>query len=445
MKLDWEKIENEAVGILQDLLRMDTTNPPGNEYLAANYIKELLEKEGLKPVIVEKEPGRSNLVVRLPGRGTGSSLMLDSHLDVVRAEAKEWRVPPFSGEIRDGFIWGRGALDMKAMTAMSLAVLLIATRNKIPLKGDLVFTATADEEDGANLGAFYLIDEQPDLIRADYALGEVGGMSLTHNGRRIYPVQVAEKGICWLKLTVTGQGGHGSLPRRDAVPERVQKVLKILTDLRFPIDPHPAVREFLEAMAKASPAANAAVLRLIKQGKGASFLLDTVVPKDISQSLRALLSHTCQPTVVECGRKINVVPSEATLFADCRMLPGTSAEQMLKMVADKVGGLAEVELQKGQRGHAISPDNPLFKQIVKTMSIMDPGGVVSPYLMSGFTNGGAYSRMGIKYMGFTPLLLPPAPKFFSMFHAADERVPVDGFKWGVRTLYEVVKGFLFER
>jgi len=445
LAIDWEKTENEAVEILRTLVSIDTSNPPGNESAAVGYIKGLLEQEGLKPVVVEQHPGRSNMVVRIEGAGRGPSLMLDSHLDVVGADPAEWKVPPFSAEIRDGFIWGRGTLDMKAMTAMSMAVVLAVARNSIPLAGDLVLTAAADEEDGAGKGAFFLVNEHPELIKADYALGEVGGMNFNVNGKRIYPVQVAEKGLCWLRLAVSGKGGHGSVPRKNSVPQKVARLLKILSDTRFPIAPHSAARAFLETMAQASPGFSRVVLKLIRGGKGSSFLLDHIVPDDRAASLRALLSHTCQASVVECGDKINVIPSSGAVLVDCRILPGTSPEEMKRMIERRVGNLAEVELMKGHRGHATSPDNPLFRQIEKTMSVMDPGGIVTPYLMPGFTNGGAYSRLGIKYMGFTPIMMPPTLDFSNMFHAPDERCPVDGFKWGVRTLYEVVAGFVFEK
>lgn len=440
--IDWEKTESFAVELLQKLVSFDTTNPPGNEAPAIAIVRELLEQQGLRPTVVSMVENRPNLVVRIPGSGRGPSLMLDSHIDVVPADPEEWTVHPFSGHIRDGCIWGRGTLDMKHMTAMSLTVLLTILRQRSRLAGDLVVTVTSDEEDGAGKGAFFLADKHPELVSTDYALGEVGGMNHTINGRRLYPVQVAEKGLCWLRICVVGDSGHGSMPRTDSVPYKIARILARLERLRFPIAPHPAAKAFLEAMADLSGTANGVVLRLVKRGRGASFLIDRLVPGDKAPSLRAVLSHTCQPTTIRCGGKINVIPSQGEILVDCRMLPGMSPEQMKQSVEQEVGDLARVEFIMGHRGHATSMDNPLYHQIVKTISVMDPGAVVSPYLMPGFTNGGAYSALGVKYMGFTPVMIPPTMNPTALFHAPDERIPVDGFKWGVRTLYETVTEFL---
>ena len=439
---DWPKIQDEAFSVFRKLITCDTSNPPGNEGLAVHYVRELLEAEGLQPVLVEDKPGRPNLVLRFPGTGKGPSLMLDSHADVVPVTGQEWSVPPFSAQVKDGCVWGRGAVDMKHMTAMSVAVALTVSRYKVPLKGDLVVTVTADEECGSRHGAFFLVEKHPDLIRTDYALGEVGGMNIFVGDKRIYPVQVAEKGIAWLKLTIKGKGGHGSVPRKGAVPEKLTRLLQELSRISFPIRPHPAVRAFLGHLADASGFPNSVVLKLIKGGKGASLLLDKLVPEERSAPIRAMLSHTMQPTVVECGTKTNVVPSSAEVRLDCRVLPGTSPDQFAEEMAHRLHGLAEVSLESGLRGHAISFDNPLFETIGRVVSRMDPGAVVSPYLTPGFTNGGAYSALGIKYMGFTPVMFPPTLEFNSLFHAADERCPVDGFKWGVRTLYDIVADFV---
>ena len=440
---DWDAIQDEAVGFLRDLLRLDTTNPPGNEGPAIAYIQNKLVAAGLQPTIVEGAPGRPSLVVRLPGQGRGPSLLLDSHVDVVPARGEAWTLPPFAGEDRDGNIYGRGALDMKHMTAMSLSVLLSLARNSVPLRGDLVMTAVADEEGGADLGAFYLVKEHPELVTTDYALGEVGVMNMTIQGRRLYPIQVAEKGLCWLKLTVRGEGGHGSMPRHGRSAARnISRLVQILDDLRFPIAPHPAAAGFLEAMASLSSTSQAAALRLVARGIGARTIIDKLVPAAKRPALEAMLSHTCQPTVVEAGSKINVLPTTGTVLADCRTLPGMAPEEMLAAVKKAVGGLATVELVNGHRGHATPQNNPLYQQIVATMARMDPDGVVAPYLMPGFTNGSAYAQLGTRYMGFTPVMLPATIDFASLFHAADERIPIAGFRWGVRTLHDVVTGFL---
>ena len=440
--MDWKQIENEALVVFRKLLSIDTTNPPGNEKPAIDYVRSLLEAQGLTPTVVGAQPDRPNLVARIPGRGNGPSLMLDSHVDVVPATEQKWTVPPFAAEVRDGWVWGRGAVDMKHMTALSVSVMLNVLRTGFKPAGDLVLSVTADEETGARLGAFYLVEKHPELVRVDYALGEVGGMNVTMNGQRIFPVQVAEKGICWLKLTVEGEAGHGSVKRKNTVPQKVGEVLKRLSSLSFPFDPHPAAAAFIRTLADCSSFPNSRVLKMLASGTASGLLLDRLVPDQIGAPLRAMLSHTAQPTLIQCGTKVNIVPAQGTIMMDCRMLPGTAPEQMRDAVARHLGKLADVEMIQGMRGSAVPMDNPLFKTISQVVSEMDPGSRTCPYLMPGFTNGGAYTRLGIKYMGFTPILLPPTVEFSALFHAADERCPVDGFKWGVRTLWEIVTRFL---
>lgn len=440
--LNWDEIQNESLEFLRKLVAFNTSNPPGGESEAVSWIDELLRREGLEPVVVSAAPGRDNLVVRLKGRGRSPSLLLDSHIDVVGTNPDEWKVPPFSGEIRDGFVWGRGTLDMKHMTAMSLSVVLTIVRNRLPLAGDLVLAVTADEENGAQLGAFYLAQHHPDLIRTDYALGEVGGISLTVGNRRIFPIQVAEKGICWLRITVEGEGGHGSIPRRSGTLRKVARVLDLLHSLRFPIAPHPAARAFIATLADESGGAAKIILNLVKGGKCARPLLASVVPGSKAPALLAMLSHTCQPTVVSCGDRVNVSPSSAEILADCRLLPGSAPEEMQALIQRRLAGLARVEMVAGHRGHAITHNNPLYRHIANTVSSMDPGAVTTPYLMPGFTNGAAYASLGTMYMGFTPVLMPPTLDYNTLFHAPNERIPVDGFKWGVRTLFETAYGFL---
>jgi len=439
--IDWERVEAEAVSFLRQLIRIDTTNPPGNESEAVDYAASILKAEGLTPAVVDAAPGRSNLVARLKGSGSGPSLLLDAHLDVVSAREGKWTVPPFSGDSRDGCIWGRGALDMKHMAAMSLAVFLTIHRQKVPLRGDLVLALTADEEAGAAAGAEFLVRSHPDLVRADYALGEVGGMTLHVRGHRVYPVQVAERGVCGIRLRFLGAAGHGSMPRKGAVPEKMRLALEAVSTLRFPARPHPAAREFLKTMAALSPGPERLVLSLLAAGRGASVLLDTLVPGSKSGPLKAMLCNTIQPTVVRCGDTPNVVPGEGEILLDGRILPGVAPEEMLHAVEKKVAGLADVAMVAGRRGTAIPADNPLMAVIRSVVQEMDPGAHVSPWLTPGFTNGAFYSSMGIKYLGFTPVMIPPTIEFASLFHAPDERIPEEGFKWGVQTLYKIVERF----
>ncbi len=444
---DWKRLEEEALSLFVRLLRADTRNPPGNESRAVALVREELEKCGLEPRVLEKVPGRSNLVLRLPGVGTGPSLLLDSHVDVVGVREEEWTVPPFAGQTRDGCIWGRGALDMKHMTAMSTATVIALHRLGVRLTGDLVLAVTADEEDGGGAGVQFLCQEHKDLVRADYALGEVGGFSIQVGSQRLYPVQVGEKGACRVTVELAGVGGHGSVPNPDSVPLVLGKILERLSRLRFPIVPHPAARAFLDSLAQASPLPQKLALKCLGSGILSSFLLDHVVPVDRRHRLRATLSNTCQPTMVEAGERSNVIPTRGTIELDCRILPGVDPREMAAEVQKTIGTLGKATLRMGWRGHAAPLENPLLEQIRRTIQVMDPGAVVTPYLMPAFTNGGIYRATGVvgNYMGFTPVLMPPSLDYLSLFHAPDERCPVQGFCWGVRTLFEVVRSFLEAR
>ena len=437
--IHWGAAGDEALHNLVTLLRMDTTNPPGNELAAVRWAAGLLEAEGLEPVVLESAPGRGNLVCRLKGTGRKGALLLDAHVDVVPTEGQEWTRPPFEGKITDGFVWGRGALDMKHMAAMSLQVMLLAKRHRLPLEGDLVLVLTADEEAGGELGARWLAREHPELLEAEYALGEVGGMTLHVKDTRLYPVMVAEKGLLWLRLRVRGDGGHGSIPRRGGATERAADLVRLLARKRFPIEPNEAVRRFLDAMGDAMGLPSKMVLKLIQvPGIGHGILRNVVRDPRRASTLAALLSHTVNPTVMRGGANVNVVPSEVEIKVDCRLLPGTVPERFLERIQALVGPDVELEVLQRHMGTSVSMDNPLYHCIESVVAAHEPGAKVVPFMISGFTNGHAYLPLGIKYMGFTPAVLPPGMDFNELFHAPDERIPVDGFKWGVRVLYEVV-------
>ena len=438
-EINWAAAGDEALRNLISLLRIDTTNPPGNELEAMRWVAGILEAEGLEPVILESAPGRGNLVCRLKGAGRRGALVLDAHLDVVPVEGQEWTRPPFEGKVTDGFVWGRGALDMKHMAAMSIQAMILAKRHNLPLEGDLVLVLTADEEAGGEFGARWLAREHPELLEAEYALGEVGGLTLHVKDTRLYPVMVAEKGLLWLKLRVRGDGGHGSIPRPGAVPERAAELVRRLARKRFPVQPNEAVSCFLDALGDAMGLPTKMVLKLIQvPGIGHWILRNVVREPERAASLAALLSNTANPTVVQGGSSVNVVPSEVEIKVDCRLLPGTVPERFADQIQALVGPDVEVEIIQQHMGATVTMDNPLYRCIEAVMAVHEPGAKVVPYMISGFTNGHAYLPLGVKYMGFTPVVLPPGMEFNQLFHAADERVPVDGFKWGVRVLYEIV-------
>lgn len=439
----WESLENEALELFRQLLRIDTCNPPGHERPAAELLARYLGEAGLRPRILEKEPGRSNLVVRIEGRGTAPSLLLDSHLDTVPATPEGWRASPLGGELRDGFVWGRGALDMKCMTAMSAVVMkLYAQRGQQP-GATLVMTATADEEAGGQAGAEWLVTAHPDLIRCDYALGEVGGISITLAGRRVFPVQVAERGLCWAKIVLTGESGHGSIASPKTLPVAAGQLANRLSHLRLPIQVHPAAASFLNGIAPLfGTLPSFALKRLAKGGPDASLWLALMGRR--AQQIRPMVSSTLRVTGIHSGHKVNVVPAEAEIVLDGRVLPGTSPQRLLDLVERVLPATASLQPLLLAHGTAVAVDNPMLRTIKRVLNKMDPHSLVVPALSPGHTNGSAYASLGMKYLGFTPISMPPTVNFADLFHATNERCPIDGFRWGVRTLAQVVESFMDE-
>lgn len=435
----WERMETEAFELFRELLRVNTTNPPGNERAAAEIVVRHLAEVGIEARLLEAQAWRSNVVARLEGAGRAPSLLLDSHLDTVHADQSGWRSGPFSGEVRDGFIWGRGALDMKAMTAMSVAVMKAYARRGTPPKGTLVLACTADEETGSELGAQWLVKQHPQLVKCDFALGEVGGISMTLHGHRVFPVQVAERGLCWMRVRIEGESGHASSAAANTVPLRAARLACELARMRFPMEVQPAAAAFLKGIAPLYPPIPRLALSRLAQGGFPGLYLSLLGRS--GRLLRPMLANSLQVTGIHTGSAVNVLPGVAELQVDGRVLPGVSPEDMLNQVAEKVGKRASVEPISMQYGMAIPNDTPMMRAIRKVISKMDPQALVLPTLTAGHTNGSSYASLGVKYLGFTPISMPPTVQFQDLFHAANERCPVDGFKWGVRTLAQVVEAF----
>ncbi|MDI7276319.1 MAG: M20/M25/M40 family metallo-hydrolase, partial [Anaerolineae bacterium] len=364
----WARIGEETVEHLSRLIRFDTSNPPGNETPAALYLKQVLEREGFEEMqLLEAAPRRGNLVVRLRGDGSRPPLLLCAHLDVVPAEPEHWAQPPFSGVIVDGELWGRGALDMKHMAAMSLTVLLLARRQSLPLKRDLIFAAVADEEMGSEHGARWLVENHPELLRAEYALNEMGGMLIPLAGVRTYPIQVAEKGLCWLRMRARGQPGHGSTPHADnAVVHLARAVARIGDGGRMPLHVTRPAASFIRSLAAALPFPKSALLRGLLR-PGLARLLLRSLPQEWAPFFRALLSNTVAPTGLRAGVKTNVIPAGAEAELDCRLLPGYAAEDALREIRAIVGPEVELEPLKVSPGIAFDSDTELFQLLKRTL------------------------------------------------------------------------------
>ncbi len=441
--IDWAKAEAEAIAHFKALLRIDTTNPPGNERAAAEYIAGVLAKEGIEHRFFERAPGRASLVARLRGSGKHGPLLLNGHLDVVPADPDHWTHPPFEAVEADGCIWGRGAIDMKNMVTMGLMSLLLAKRTGLALDRDLIFAAVADEEAGSHEGALFLCEEHPEEVRAEYVLNEVGGHTLYMGASRFYPIQVSEKGICWFELTAHGEPGHGSMPRPDNSVVRLARALERLGTTRLPQHVTPVVEGFLRTLAAGAPFPQSKVLPLILSPTLAGTLLDLFRKQNLEQAIGidAMLRNTASPTMLEAGRKVNVIPSSATARVDGRILPGQSLHDFLAQVQAVIGDDVKITVLDHHDGTVFSEKTPLYDTIVRVLRQRDPDGLAVPYMIPGFTDSFAYARLGATCYGFSPVRLGPELNFTRMYHGHDERIPVDGFTWGLRTLWEVIREF----
>jgi acetylornithine deacetylase/succinyl-diaminopimelate desuccinylase-like protein len=427
--------DNEVVELCRDLIRIDTVNygdgsGPG-ERKAAEYVAEKLADVGLEPTMVESEPGRTTVVTRLDGADPArtDALLLHGHLDVVPADASDWTHDPFSAEIADGCIWGRGAIDMKDMDAMILAVLRDRLRTGRRPPRPLVVCFTADEEAGGVLGSHWVAEHHPDLFEGcTEGISELGGFSLAvRDDLRLYLVETAEKGIEWMRLTVEGTAGHGSMVNDDNAVSELAEAVARLGRYRWPVRLTSTVRAFLDAASDA--------YGVTLDPEDPDQLLRILGP--ISKIIVATLRHTTNPTMLRAGYKHNVIPGRAEAYVDGRFLPGYHAEFLATL--DEVLGprvlrqvmVSDIALETDFSGDLVDAMNT-------AVSAEDPGARLVPYCVSAGTDAKAFSRLGIRGFGFAPLRLPPDLDFAGMFHGVDERVPIDGLQFGARVLDRIL-------
>ncbi|MGW5325907.1 M20/M25/M40 family metallo-hydrolase [Streptomyces sp. NPDC004014] len=422
--------EDEVVDLCRELIRFDTSNygdhsGPG-ERAAAEYVAEKLAEVGLEPEIFESHPGRASTVARIEGEDPSRpALLIHGHLDVVPANAQDWTHDPFSGEVADGCVWGRGAVDMKDMDAMTLAVVRDRLRSGRRPPRDVVVAFLADEEAGGTYGARHLVDHHPGLFEGvTEAISEVGGFSFTVNDRRrLYLIQTAEKGMHWMKLTVAGTAGHGSMIHRDNAITELSEAVARVGRHRFPVRVTKTTRAFLDELGDAlgtelDPEDMEATLA--KLG-------------GIAKLIGATLSNTANPTQLGAGYKVNVIPGEATAHIDGRFLPGYE-EEFLGDLDRLLGPNVRREDVHSDKAVETTFDGALVEAMQSALLAEDPTAKAIPYMLSGGTDAKSFDDLGIRGFGFAPLKLPPELDFAGMFHGVDERVPVDGLKFGVRVL-----------
>jgi acetylornithine deacetylase/succinyl-diaminopimelate desuccinylase-like protein len=428
--------EIDPVELLRSLLRFDTSNPPGNERACAEFVASLLRERGVEPLLVARDPERPNLVARLRGRGDVPPLLLYGHVDVVPASAEEWSHPPFAGELVDGEVWGRGALDMKGGVAMLVAAFLRVAAEPVEPAGDLVLALACDEETGSELGAGYLVEEHSELFSGvRYALGEIGGFTEWVGGRRLYPIQVSEKQRCLIRATIRGRGGHPSTVVRDTAAEKLGRLLTILRKQRLPVHLVTVVREMLAAMASALPAHQRVALRPLMVPALTDRLLD-LFGKD-AESLDPLLHNTATPTVVRGGESTNVIPTQITVDLDGRVLPGQTPQDLVRELHALASGLAEFEVIREEPAVPAEPDLALYPMLAEIIREREPGGTPMPTLVPGYTDARHFARLGIQTYGFLPMRLPPHITT-ALIHAPDERVPAEAIEFGTECVFEAI-------
>ncbi|MDT0442948.1 M20/M25/M40 family metallo-hydrolase [Streptomyces johnsoniae] len=424
------RAEEEVVGLCRDLIRIDTSNygddsGPG-ERAAAEYVAEQLAEVGLEPRIFESRPGRASTVARIEGADPSRpALLIHGHTDVVPANAEDWTHHPFSGEIADGCVWGRGAVDMKDMDAMTLAVVRERLRTGRKPPRDVVVAFLADEEAGGVYGARHLVDHHPELFEGvDEAISEVGGFSFTVNENlRLYLVETAQKGMHWMRLTVEGTAGHGSMTNNDnAITELCEAVAR-LGRHKFPVRVTKTVRSFLDELSDA--------LGTELDPENMEETLDRL--GGIAKIIGATLQNTAAPTQLGAGYKVNVIPGQATAHVDGRFLPGFE-EEFLADLDRLLGPRVRREDVHADKALETTFDGALVEAMQSALQAEDPIARAVPYMLSGGTDAKSFDDLGIRGFGFAPLKLPPELDFAGMFHGVDERVPVDGLKFGVRVL-----------
>lgn len=438
---DWDGIQQEALKLFQRFLRIDTQNPPGNEKECAEAIAEVLRSEKIEPEVLTVEKKRANIVARLKSDGSGGPLLLAGHLDVVPAEEKRWTYPPFSGEVKEGFIWGRGAIDMKNTVTYNLMSMLLLKRLGVRLKRDVIFLGVADEERGCQKGSRWMVDNCPEKIRAEYGLNELGGFTVHVGGKVIIPVQVAEKGVCWFKIKKEGVPGHGSVPFGDNPVVAISRAIDRLNNTLPPLHLTDEVLAFMETVKRCLPKAQAKMIDLLMKPSTHS-LMRKLAFQYMIRSLIAMTHNTMNPTGFQAGKSFNVVPAEAECQVDGRLIPGQNLDSFLNEVTRIIGRGYKYEVAHYAPPTQISYPTPLYDTIVRTLQELEPEALVTPYMITGFTDAKYYADLGIKTYGFSPVKMPPEIYFHSLYHADNERIPVDGFYWGLRVFFEVVRRFV---
>ncbi|TCL64247.1 acetylornithine deacetylase/succinyl-diaminopimelate desuccinylase-like protein [Hydrogenispora ethanolica] len=430
---DWDSIRTETIRLLQDLIRINTTNPPGNEIQIALYIQEFLQREGIGCTIHEAAPGRANLVARLPGIGNGKPLIVLSHLDVVPANSGQWRFDPFEGAVAEDYLWGRGALDMKGMLAMELMALVLLKRSGMMPPREIMLVAVADEEAGGNLGMGWLIEQDiPGLKEAEYVINE-GGFGGIREGIPLFSCQCGEKGVLWVKLTVPGTPGHASMPARDNAIIKMVQIIQRIMRLKRPMILCETSRAYLKELAYLKG------LNLESQ-IALDYSLQLFATRHLKdeRSIQAMLYHTISPTILQAGLKANVLPEACELTLDCRLLPGETPGHFLAEIQKSVNDSAvQYEILQAADPTESSSDTQLFKTMGRILQQEVPQAVLVPFLSPIATDSRFFRYRSITAYGLMPVIISEAE--LQRLHGIDERLSLPNLERGTRIMYEILR------
>ena len=446
MELPGGPYRRQVVDVLRDLVRFDTTNPPGNETACARYLADLLTPAGIEARVIESAPGRGNLVARLRGTGEGKPIMLMGHLDVVAANPEEWLYPPFAAELRDGYVWGRGATDMKQMIAACAVLMLALAKARLPLKRDVLFVATADEEHGGRMGMGWLARTMPEILEAECAINEGGGGALHVGGRQFYTCQTAEKGICRALVTARAEGRHASQPRRDIATLKLARALCRLGDGYLTPNAIATMRAALRTIASVqSSYAAQRVDAILDQGRVDEALIVAGLDSEGVRRMRPLFYDTAAVTALSAGNpeSINVIPASALAYIDGRLLPGQTRQGYLDLLRSHLGNDVEVELFRDQYSPGLesSFDHPVFHVISEVVAERCDGAALIPWECAGSTDAKHLIPRGLPVFGFIPSRPLPPGMSEAGAHANNERIWTENVPFALEMLYDIVARF----
>ena len=443
MAINWEAARSEVTSILQGMIRFDTTNPPGNETPCLEYVAAVLRKDGIESSILESAPTRGNLVARLKGNGSKPPFMMMGHVDVVPVETDKWTQEPFGGDCVDGYIYGRGALDMKNIDAIQLEVMLLLHRERVPLARDIIFMLNADEEIGGRWGAQWMQEQHPDMITAATGITELGGNAFEFGGKRFFMVQTGEKAGAGFMIRALGTPGHASQPHKDNAVLKLAHALKRLGEIERPIHVSPTMRKYVETIAREVGPEGEVWYGLLEDDTFVETLNGVPIPASLKKMLHSQFHNSMAPTVLKAGTKINVIPSVAECGIDCRAVPGQTHSDVELEVRAVIGDEFEIEFRGEITSNGVEQpditDTDLWKLFERHLQARVPEGVLLPFLHTVGTDGRFQVKLGTQIYGYTPALSPIVE--YDRIHGHDERVAISDLEFGVRVLYDVVRDY----